>query len=243
MNKLLELGVIKTVPKKWTKEEIDRVLELKNKNLTSSEIATILDRSQVSVSIKLKRLTKQDKTYNDKHRQDKYLTNEKFIFKIQPKTVLDVYAADSFYKKYDDLVVVDNDSDTKYETAFNMDSFDLLCLMKLHNKKFDIVDLDPYGSSVDCFDIAIKLAKKGIVITLGEMGHKRWKRLDFVRRWYGIETMEDFTVDKIILELQKIASRNKKHIEPVYIKEYNRIARVWFEVSNIKITEQWDKEN
>jgi len=241
VNKLLEMGIIKTPPKKWSKEEINTLLELKSKNLTSTEIASILNRSQVSVSIKLKRLTKVDKTYNHRHIQDKYETNEKFMLKIQPKSVLDVYSANSFYKKYDDLILVDNDIDDNFETAFNLDAFDLLCLMKINNKKFDLIDLDPFGSSVHCFDLATKLAKKGIIITLGEIGHKRWKRLDFVRRWYGIQNMEDFTIEKIILELQKIAIRNKKHIEPIYIKEYNRIARVWFRIDNIKITEQWDK--
>ena len=28
------------------------------------------------------------------------------------------------------------------------------------NKKFDVVDLDPFGSAFDCFDLAIKIASK-----------------------------------------------------------------------------------
>lgn len=79
-------------------------------------------------------------------------------------------------------------------------------------------------------------------MTLGELGHLRWKRLDFVRRYYGIETLEDFTIDNLIAEIQKIGLRNKKHLEPAFIKEWNQIGRVYFTIHPVKITEQWEKK-
>ena len=60
--------------------------------------------------------------------------------------------------------------------------------------KFDLIDLDPFGSAYDCFDLAIKMAKKGLCITLGELGHKRWKRLDFVSSHYGIDNIDNLTL-------------------------------------------------
>ena len=36
---------------------------------------------------------------------------------------------------------------------------------KLRKNKFDIVDLDPFGSAFNCFDLAIQTAQKGLIIT------------------------------------------------------------------------------
>ncbi|MCS5736874.1 hypothetical protein, partial [Herbiconiux daphne] len=48
------------------------------------------------------------------------------------------------------------------------------------------------------FRQAVPLANKGIILTLGEMGHVRFKRLDFVSKHYGIKTLEEFTVENIV---------------------------------------------
>ena len=75
-NKNFERGIIKTLPKTWTKEMEQEVLNLRNQNFSSAEIAKKVGRSQVSVSTKLKRLTKTGDTYNKKHRDDKYEYNQ-----------------------------------------------------------------------------------------------------------------------------------------------------------------------
>lgn len=105
------------------------------------------------------------------------------------------------------------------------------------------MDLDPFGSAYDCFDLAIKMAKIGVFITFGELGHKRWKRLDYVRRYYGIKSMEDLTLDNLVKEVQKIGARNKCLLTPVFQREWRRTGRVWFKKETMKITEQWDKAN
>ena len=121
-----------------------------------------------------------------------------------------------------------------------MDSLKLLCQLYSEDKKFDFIDLDPYGSASDCFDLAIKMANKGIAITFGEIGHKRFKRLDYVRRHYDIHTLDEFTTDNLIKYVQKIGVKNKKNLV-VYRKcEWNGISRVWFLMEGLKITEQWD---
>ena len=37
-----------------------------------------------------------------------------------------------------------------------------------------------------------RMAKKGIIITLGEFGHLRWKRTDFVEKKYNITDLKNF---------------------------------------------------
>jgi hypothetical protein len=83
------------------------------------------------------------------------------------------------------------------------------------------------------------MATKGIIITFGELGHKRWKRLDYVSRYYGITTLEDFTLKTLVDHCEMIARRNKKTLVPVISRTWDRIGRVWFEVKPITITEQW----
>ena len=84
------------------------------------------------------------------------------------------------------------------------------------------------------------MAKKGLIIILGEIGHKRWKRLDFVRSHYGIEKLEDFTSNRIVEEIIKIGARNKKKLIPIFLNDYRNISRVYFKIETLKITEQWD---
>jgi hypothetical protein len=239
-------GLTNFSPRKWTEKEIDWVLMLKEKSFSIKQIADFIDRDVVQVSIKIKRLGKKNKTYNEPHREEKYKTNEEFLNIIQPKSCLDVFSGEkSFWlNKVEHLIANDKNFESKVENNhFNMDAFDFLCYMWLNKNKYyktyDIVDLDPFGSAYDCFDLSIKLAKKGIIITLGELGHKRFKRLDFVRRYYGIEKMEDFNTNNLINHIIKIGERNKKKLTPVFIKDWRNIARVYFKIEDLKIVEQW----
>lgn len=230
-------GYTKNQPREWTEKEIEWVKKLLNEGYTNKEIAVSINRSEVSTSIKIKRLSKNSKTYNSKHIEDKYKTNLEFINHIKPKNVLDVYAGEkSFYAGYSTTT---NDLNKKFATDYNMDALQFCCLMYTQNKKFDLVDLDPFGSAYDSFDLAIKMAQKGIAITLGELGHKRWKRLDYVSRYYGINNLEEFTIDNLIEHIQMIGRRNKKELIVYAKREWQNIGRVWFEIKPMKITEQW----
>lgn len=227
----------KTKPRKWQESDIENLIQLKNSGLDNSTIANKLKRSDVSIQIKLKRLTKKQDTYNKKHRELKYTLNKKFIDIINPKTILDVYAGETSY--YNNAVT--NDINQEFNTTYNYDAQKLLCKLFVEDKKFDLIDLDPFGSAYDCFHLAIQMAKKGLIITLGEMGHRRWKRLDFVRSHYGIKKLEEFTVENIINEIQRIGRIYKKELTPVYVGSWGLISRVYFKIDKIKITEQWDK--
>jgi hypothetical protein len=241
MNKLLKMGIIKTQPQKWTKENEDEILVMSSARLSSSKIAERVGRSQISVAIKLKRLTKSNDTYNSEHRKDKYLKNEEFLKMINPKSVLDLYAGNSWYKDKVFLLKT-NDTDLKFDTNHHEKALNLLYKLSIENKKFDLIDLDPYGSAIEEFPLALKLANKGIIITLGELGHKRWKRLDFVKKWYGISSLEYFTTDVMVNVLKNIGLRYGKQITPVIVGEYNLISRVYFTIKKVKTLEQWGLE-
>lgn len=229
-------GLTKNKPRKWTKEEINWALKLKKKGFKNKDIAKFLYREPISVSIKMKRLSKKNgTTYNAPHRKDKYFHNDLFLKEIQPTTVLDLFSgANSYYDgKVDELYT--NDIDQRFNTYYSEKSEKLVCKLYYENSKFDLIDIDPFGSAYDCFDLSIKMARKGLIITLGELGHKRFKRLDFVSRYYNINNLNDFNTKNIIKEIQKIGLRNKKELIPYFINEYKNISRVYFKIKNIKI--------
>lgn len=230
----------KSVPRKWNKEDIEKLVKLKNEGKNKKEIALIMNRTEVAIQIKLKRLNKKNNTYNVKHIDEKRLINKQFLEYIKPKTILDLYAG-NIIETYKDAKITTNDISKQYETDYNENALKLLGKLYYENKKYDYINLDPFGSCYDNLDLAIKMAKKGIAITLGELGHKRFKRLDFVRSHYNINNIEDFTIENIIKEIQKIGLQNHKQLVLYDYKEWQNIGRVWFEIKNIKITEQWNK--
>lgn len=235
-------GYTKTTPREWTDAEIAWAVEHKKMGYSIDALAEALGRSSVSVQVKLKRISKIEDAYNSENRDEKYRGNSEFLRLISPNSVLDAYAGNSWWKGAG-VNTVTNDKDPKFQTDYSLDALDLLCQMKLEGKKFDIVDLDPYGSAYDQIDLALKLAKKGLVISFGEWGHKRWKRFDFVKPRYAIEQESDYgTGQKFIQEVQRIALCNKKEAEPVIQLQYSNFFRVYFVLSEKKITEQWEKE-
>ena len=232
-----------SAPRKWTPREIEW-LELKaSQGFSAKEIAYSMDRTHTSVAIKIKRLSKKENTYNSKHIEEKYLINDSFLEEIKPNTILDLYTGKkNFYKNYN---VTTNDIDENIDVEYHKDAFKLICELYAQGKKYDLIDLDPFGSAYDCFDLAIKMASKGICITLGELGHKRWKRLDFVKTHYDINKIEDFTILNLISYIQKIGLRNKKKLIIFDYKEWQNIGRVWFKIepteklkSQVKTIEQ-----
>ena len=235
---LQENPYTKTISRKWTTEEIEYMNKLITKGYNNEEIAYALDRTPISIQIKRKRLNKKKGEYNKKHLKEKRLINQEFIDYIKPITVLDLYCGNNTL--YDSFKVTKNDKDKTISADYHLDA--LKCISKLYseNKKYDFIDLDPFGSAYDCFDLAIKMANKGLAVTLGEMGHKRWKRLDYVERYYGINCLDDFISDNLINEIVKIGLRNKKQLKVYCKKDWQNISRVWFTIEKIKITKQWN---
>ena len=211
-----------TKPKRWTKEEID----LLKSDISTSEIAKILNRTLVSVGIKRKRLKKKLGTgYNSSHINEKYEKNTLFLDIVKPESLVDAFSGEvSFYSgKVKKLLT--NDIKFGGEEAH-------FFLEKIPNDCYDIVDLDPFGSCYKCFEKAILIAKKGLVITFGELGHKRFKRLDFVNKIYGIEKLEQFNLKYLEDFIIKLGKKNGKDIKVVLRLEKYNIGRTWFSIKN-----------
>lgn len=230
---------IKTTPRKWTDSEIEYMLQLKKEGKSLETICDILGRSYASVSVKLKRLKKKNGSYNQKHLMEKNRLNREFISLLNPSSLLDLYSGDG-NPAYTNLNVTSNDINPEFNCDYNLDALHCICKLYSDNKKYDVIDLDPFGSAYDCLDLAVKMAKKGLCVTLGEMGHKRWKRLDYVSKCYGINSLDEFNSDNIIEYIQNIGKRNKKNLKIVFKRDWQLISRVWFIIEPYKETSQWD---
>ena len=236
-------GYTKTNPREWTEDELRWILKLKEEGYSLSEIAKSCSRSEVSISIKMKRTKKTDNSYNDDHINEKYEANLQYYNKVMPKTILDLYCGvKSWWKNNTNADVLTNDKDKSIKADYNEDAEYLIHKLYYERLKFDVIDIDPFGSGFECFDLAIKMAKLGVVITFGEYGHKRFKRLDFVKYHYGIETLDDFTIENMVNVVKQIALKNKKEATPIIQKKWNRIFRVYFTLTPIKITTQWQTD-
>ena len=232
-------GITKTIPREWTPEEIQWCVDLRNQGYTSKQIAESTGRELTSVKLKFKKMGKRNDTYNDGHIDKKYQTNDEFYNFLKPSTVLDVYAGEKSYWKTK-CECRSNDKNEKLEADYHMDALKFLCQEYLEGNKYDLIDLDPFGSAWDCFDLAIKTATKGLIITYGEWGSKRWKRTDYVKYTYGIDNPEDFTIENLIEKTRRIAKHNHKDLNTWKICKWKNIARVYYEITEFKITEQWD---
>lgn len=233
-------GGNKTLPRSWSEDEASWLLEKKSEGFSSAEIATALSRSEVSVDIKFKRLTKSVDTYNEKFREKKYLANEFFLQSVQPSSVLDAHAGNSWWSgKVDECVT--NDIEESFDTDYHLPAFQLLSNMYFDKRSFDVVDLDPFGSAYECFDFAFRIAKRGVIISFGEWGHRRWNRFDFVKPRYGIDSLDSWNQESFILEAQRIASMHKKRATVFDSLQYSNFFRVYFTLSSFKEESQWQQ--
>lgn len=177
-----------TVPKKWSQQEINMLLS----NASSREIAQKTNRTLASVSLKRKRIKMaQGFGYNSAHVKEKYEMNEMFLrrFKVDV-SVADLYAGPTSWYRGRVGTLFENDKKHGGRAAD-------VVLKEMQTSSFDIVDIDPFGSAFECYENAARVAKKGLIVTYGEMGHLRFKRLDFVRKNHGITTLDGFTVDAL----------------------------------------------
>ena len=235
-------GYTDTDPRRWTKPELEWVKARVADGYAAATVAEAIGRTYISVRIKLKRDQKRNDTYNAHDRALKYAANELFVQTVKPKSVLDVFAGNSYYKTAGIDRVVTNDKDEKFETDFHEDALKVLCGLYAAGEKFDVIDLDPYGSAYDCFDLALKMAKRGLVVSFGEWNHRRWKRYDYVRPRYGIRDVDGFTIQAFTDEVQRVAATNNKKATIADVLQYKNFLRVYFTLDRQVVTEQWKEE-
>lgn len=228
--------------KKYTEAEKNLVKELTEKNVSLEDIGLAINRPVDSIRKIQKDFRLENNTYNKKHVADKYFRNYVFIDYIKPKSVLDLYCGPvSFYKNKTNIPeVVTNDKDEKIPADYHDDALRTAAYLYSQHKTYDIVDLDPYTSPYECIDLAIQLAKKGLVISFGELSAKRWGKLPPVYKLkYGIETKEELSLAMLVDYVRDRGKIYGKLLEPFYSRTWHgNFSRVWFKVESISSIRQ-----
>lgn len=211
-------------------KENEWITHLRLERCSRQMIAKYTGLSDSQVYNRVKEMRKQDNSYNDDHVNEKYYINGEFIKSIKPNSVLDLFCGKMNFYRGKVKNVTSNDIDSEIEADYNMDALKCLCYLYTQDKKYDIIDLDGYGNSCDCFDLAIKMAKKGLVITFGEANNcRRFKHENLIRAKYNL-SLEDYNIDTVIQRIYEIGLANKKYITPKYRRTWRGIWRVWFEI-------------
>ena len=73
-----------------------------------------------------------------------------------------------------------------------------------------------------------------IIITFGEVGHKRWKRSDFVKFRYKINSLKNFNNKKFVDYVVERALIFNKILIPIFEANFKNLLRVYFEIKLIK---------
>lgn len=237
-----------TEARNWTADEIRWAVEQHKLGHSKKTIAKALGRSEVSVRLKLNRQTKADNIYNTEKtngadRQAKYQGNQELLEATEATSALDVYAGNSWWK---DKVArtLTNDISEDFDTDHHQDAHQFLCWVTVEQQQYDIVDLDPFGSPYECLDLAMRIARKGLAVSFGDYGMKRWNRTDYVEPRYGISTIDEYQNGlPFIEEVQRIAKCNHKVAEPIRVIQYGNFLRAYFTLGELRVADEWRKPN
>lgn len=195
------------------------------------------------------KLMKETYSYNLNHIDSKYSDNDEFVKFIKPKSILDLFAGTCYYEKYkkDGIEVVQNDVNGKdndilksYNFDYTIDAGRLLGKFIYEDRKFDIVDVDPFNSPMQYIENAIKIAKKGLVVTFGDFAILKMPGIDCIKkkayfyRTYGFKSISKVTIEHAISCVQKIASKNNIELNIIKISKNSNHYRVYFKISKMK---------
>ena len=233
-----------TQPRHWVKEETNLLIEWYRKGYSVDAIAQALSRSPKSITNKVRRVKKWviDEYNSPEARDAKYNCNQKFVNMLdKPKSCIDTFAGcGSYWSNNTKMKVTTNDYNEEFDTMYHMEAERFLAKMYAEKKTFDVVDVDPYGSPFLCIDNAVAIAKKGLILTFGEKGHRQQNRTDYVDKCYGINNIDKLNIKEIINYVKKRAKAYNKVVEEKIIFESNSIWRVYF-VVNKRTTRLYDQ--
>lgn len=164
--------------------------------------------------------------------------DRKFVNELGVTSVVDAFAGDS--KKYATLknvTVITNDIDQKCNTQYHLPADRFLAQMYADARNIDLVDLDPYGSCWDCLPLAVKLARKGLIVSYGDFSNWRYKRWEIIQYQVGCipKDIEHYRAMLIGVTIQMGMSYAKKKLVPMYSFSPNKyFTRIYYKVEKGK---------
>lgn len=220
---------------KYSKEELSYILNLNNLGISYKVIAKSIMRTENAVKAQCLKLRKENGTYNKKHLDEKYKLNNKFLCHLfltnrHPKSILDAYSGyKPYWTNYEQslgIKVITNDINKNFPSNYHMNASELIKKLREEGKRFDIVDLDPFSSPVECFQDAIHICEKGLIMTFGDkrgvMSNKNLAKERYNCKIYD-ETL-------IIRHFQRMAKKHNITLKLFKLIKWKMTWRVYFTV-------------
>ena len=159
---------------KYTHSELSYIMKLNDLGIPYGLIAKSISRTETSVRNRCVKFRTENGTYNKGHIEEKYNLNDKFLKYLEKEdrvmTILDAYSGSKpFWTKYEKgRVVLTNDINKDYPAKLHFPAEDLVKVLYEKEYEFDVVDLDPFNTPMKCFDNAIKICNRGLIMTFGD---------------------------------------------------------------------------
>lgn len=162
---------------RYTRPELLYIMKLNDLGVSYELIAKSISRPESSVRTRCVKFRTENGTYNKNHIEEKYNLNDKFLKYLKKDgkigAILDAYSGrNPFWVKYDndkeDIRVLTNDINENYPAKLHFPAEDLVKVLHEQKYGFDIVDLDPFNTPMGCFDDAVKICNRGLIMTFGD---------------------------------------------------------------------------
>lgn len=231
----------------WNEENETRLLLLREQGLSYSEIAGSLGTTVSSVKHKYIRLKQRDNDDTHHHPTEKIEQLKKCLSYKAGLSILETNAGwgnlTKYYCLYGDVIAHElNKKKVEYLKshgwpnleAVKCDSFKQIHKYVFENRKFDVIDLDPYGFPSRYFPHILQLIDEGVLfVTFPKMGVQQINKITQIHYsvfWdITLDDKENY-LEKIHSKIQAYGMQDYRVIEVMDVIELQRVYRIAYKV-------------
>jgi DNA-binding Lrp family transcriptional regulator len=230
----------------WNKKLEATVLEMRESGRTYEEIAAEIGTSATSVKHKVRRLKQSANEDRYKHTAEKIQQAEKYL-STAGNNILETNSGfggmTEFYNQigvvecYDikkDRVEFIDSLAMQSVTAIHGDSEKELYKLVANKRKYDVIDLDPYGMPSRYFPHVFSLIDKGVLfVTLPMIGVAQMNKITIrhLDAFWGVSLNDkDKYIDLVVKRMKDYAFMHKREIRVLDVQKIDRIYRICLSV-------------
>lgn len=230
----------------WNKKIELKALEMKDSGMTYKAIAEELGTTATSIKHKVRRLKQSANEDRYKHTAEKIQQAEKYL-STAGNNILETNSGfggmTEFYNQigvvecYDikkDRVEFIDSLAMQSVTAIHGDSEKELYKLVANKRKYDVIDLDPYGMPSRYFPHVFSLIDKGVLfVTLPMIGVAQMNKITIrhLDAFWGVSLNDkDKYIDLVVKRMKDYAFMHKREIRVLDVQKIDRIYRICLSV-------------
>jgi DNA-binding CsgD family transcriptional regulator len=239
----------------WTEQKEKEVLTHRAKGISYIETARIMGSTISSVKHKVRRLQQSANMDRYKHSKEKISQISHVLGSPNSKiNTLETHCGfgglTEIYNNYGNVLCYDIKKDrVDYVKNLNLknvfadkkDSEDELYNLVYRKRKFDVVDIDPYGYPSRFFPHVFQLIDNGyLFLTFPVMGVAQINKITIqhlISFWNISLSDKDFYIEKVISKLFDYAFMSKRKIDILSVEKIDRIYRLAIKVKKTSLCE------